>query len=289
MVQEQRKFENIPEDTFTLSIDIDVNLEALKKEGITEQEIDKLFEINNDKNNYSFNESSDEKLTKKQKQTKLDKELTKKFIENPTHEVFSKIWERYYFGIRAFANKFLKDWELADDMVSQTFTRAWEHRETYNPEKAKLSTWLYIICKNLCLGEINTRKKDNLIPNDISNMYDSTLLKSGINTLTESTQYIMSNNGIEKQTLDDLTYKLYDTSIDELEKLGPIYSDILKMKLLQDLKIREIAVILNMNESTVKNYLYKGKQLLKDVIKKNHKKLYELYIDSANTESQKIY
>ena len=271
-----------PEINSTLNIDVDINLEALKKEGITEKEIDKLFEIDKDS-------TVKGKTKEKQRQENLDNDMVTKFLEEPSHENFNKIWERYYFGIKGYAFKFLKDWELADDMVSQTFMRAWEYKKKYDRTKAKFSTWLYIICRNLCLGEINARKKDNLIPNDISNMYDSTLLKSSIGLTNDSAQFMIKNNVLEKNSLDDLTYKLYNTSINELEKLGPVYSNILKMKLVQELKIREIADILHMNESTVKNYLYKGKEMLEKIIKKKYKTLYEMYMESANVEAQKIY
>ena len=48
------------------------------------------------------------------------------------------------------------------------------------------------------------------------------------------------------------------------------------MKLVDDMKIREIADQLNMNESTVKNYLYKGKETLETIMKTKHKGLYEM-------------
>ena len=281
MVKENIK---INENITSLNIDVDINLEILKNEGITEKEIDSLFNAGN-----VYEKVNENSTPEKQKQDKIDKELVENFIANPTHELFNKLWERYYFGIKGYAYKFLKDWEYADDITCQTFTRAWEFKEKYDITKAKFSTWLYIICRNLCLGEINNKKKDNFIQNDISNMYDSTILKSRqINT--NNTQYVLDkNNKLIENTLDDLTFKMYDTSICELDKLGPLYSNILKMKLIQDMKIREIADILNMNESTVKNYLYKGKELLKNIMKNKHKNLYEMYIDTVNEDSMNSY
>jgi RNA polymerase sigma-70 factor (ECF subfamily) len=281
MVKENIK---INENITPLNIDVDINLEILKNEGITEKEIDSLFNAGN-----VYEKVNENSTPEKQRQDKIDKELVENFIANPTHELFNKLWERYYFGIKGYAYKFLKDWEYADDITCQTFTRAWEFKEKYDITKAKFSTWLYIICRNLCLGEINNKKKDNFIQNDISNMYDSTILKSR-QVNTNNTQYVLDkNNKLIENTLDDLTFKMYDTSICELDKLGPLYSNILKMKLIQDMKIREIADILNMNESTVKNYLYKGKELLKNIMKNKHKNLYEMYIDTVNEDSMSSY
>ena len=55
----------------------------------------------------------------------------------------------------------------------------------------------------------------------------------------------------------------------------------MRMKFVEELKIREIADILHMNESTVKNYLYKGKELIANIMKTKHKNLYEMYLEST--------
>ena len=54
------------------------------------------------------------------------------------------------------------------------------------------------------------------------------------------------------------------------------------------MKIREISAQLDMNESTVKNYLYKGKEMLEDIMKTKHHNLYEMYIDVCSSTDQEI-
>ena len=81
---------------------------------------------------------------------------------------------------------------------------------------------------------------------------------------------------------------MYDTSIMEIDNLGGNYAKILRMKLVKDMKIREIANELGMNESTVKNYLYKGKETLEQIMKTKHKLLYEMFLEAAADEASKI-
>ena len=250
----------------TNNIDVDINMEILKEQGITENSIDELF-IENEK--------------KKTKQKEKDDIMIQNYISNPTREQFNKLWERYYFGIKGYAYKFMHDWDKADDMALQTFTRAWENKDKYDITKAKYSTWLYIICRNLCLGEINARKKQNIINSDISEIYDAVLFQNNAPQNKDNTQYIMENNKLVANTADDLIMKMYDTSLCEIDKLGKMYSKIMKMKFVEDLKIREIAEILDMNESTVKNYLYKGKEVIYNTMKTKHKHLYEMYLESS--------
>lgn len=249
----------------TNNIDVDINMEILKEQGISESYIDDLFV---------------EKTEKKQTQSEKDDIMVRDYISNPTHEKFNKLWERYYIGIKNYAYNFMHNWDIAEDITVQTFTRAWEQKEKYDITKAKYSTWLYIICKNMCLGEINLKKKRNIINNDISNMYDATLLKNTINK--ETTQYIVNkDNELIANTKDDIIMKTYDTSLNEIDKLGKLYSKILRLKFVEDLKIREIAEMLDMNESTVKNYLYKGKELINNIMKTKHKHLYDMYVESS--------
>lgn len=287
-ISEETQSENIVVND---SLDVDVNLDALKLEGITEEEIDKYFDVDPaciDSSNNKLATKEEKNARKKQRQTEADNMLVKAFVDNPTHETFNKLWERFYFGVKGHSYKFMHDWDLAADMACQTFTRAWEFRDRYDMEKAKFSTWLYTICRNLCLGELNRKKKNNIVPNDISDMFDSAMLNSSVAMSTDSTQYTMEGGSLTANSVDDLAVKMYDTSLMEIDKLGGNYTKILRMKLVDDMKIREIADELGMNESTVKNYLYKGKMTVEEIMKTKHKGLYEMYLEASADEAAKM-
>lgn len=287
-ISEETQTENIVVND---SLDVDANLDALKLEGITEEEIDKYFDVDPaciDSSNNKLATKEEKNARKKQRQTEADNMLVKAFVDNPTHENFNKLWERFYFGVKGHSYKFMHDWDLAADMACQTFTRAWEFRDRYDMEKAKFSTWLYTICRNLCLGELNRKKKNNIVPNDISDMFDSAMLNSSVAMSTDSTQYTMEGGSLTANSVDDLAVKMYDTSLMEIDKLGGNYTKILRMKLVDDMKIREIADELGMNESTVKNYLYKGKMTVEEIMKTKHKGLYEMYLEASADEAAKM-
>ena len=287
-ISEETQSENIVVND---SLDVDVNLDALKLEGITEEEIDKYFDVDPaciDSSNNKLATKEEKNARKKQRQTEADNMLVKAFVDNPTHENFNKLWERFYFGVKGHSYKFMHDWDLAADMACQTFTRAWEFRDRYDMEKAKFSTWLYTICRNLCLGELNRKKKNNIVPNDISDMFDSAMLNSSVAMSTDSTQYTTEGGSLTANSVDDLAVKMYDTSLMEIDKLGGNYTKILRMKLVDDMKIREIADELGMNESTVKNYLYKGKMTVEEIMKTKHKGLYEMYLEASADEAAKM-
>lgn len=229
------------------------------------------------------------KKRKKETQASIDRKLIEEFYANPTNEKFKEVWIRFYYGVTNYAWKYVRDWDTAKDIAVQTFERAWEYRDKYDITKSVYSTWLYTICRNLCLGHLYRKAKDNYINQDISNMYDSALLQNCISNSGESSQYLVNNGSIEMKTFDEIQQELYDTSVREIDNLSSKCSTILRLKLIDNMKIREIADKLNMNESTVKDYLYKGKGELQKLIKTKYKSLYKMYKESADDESDKIF
>ena len=79
--------------------------------------------------------------------------------------------------------------------------------------------------------------------------------------------------------------ELYDVSVSEMSNIQGLGGQILHMKLVDNMKIREIAKELSMNESTVKNYLYRGKENLRRILTINHRDLVETYIDMLAAKS----
>lgn len=218
---------------------------------------------------------------KRKPQSEIDRELVTEFYNNQTHENFNKLWERFYYGVKSYAFRFMHNLEMANEMSCMTFTRAWEYKEMYDPKQANFSTWIYTICRNLCLAELYRIKKDNYVPQDISDLYDSDKLSNNIITVSDNTQYVLTQGELIANTPDDITKTIYNTSVMEIENLGGNYAKVLQMKFIEDMKIREIADELDMNESTVKNYLYKGKEMLNKIMKRKHKNLYDMYIDAC--------
>lgn len=273
----------------------DINIDSILSEGSAEFSIEHVMSdlensTNIDDDVFSPQDSSVNGVKKRKRakkpQNEIDQEMVNEFLNNPTHDNFNKLWVRFYYGVKSYAFKFMHNAEMADEIACVTFTRGWEYKDMYDPTKSNFSTWLYTICKNLCLAELYKIKKDNYVPQDISEIYDSEKLSNNICTTEDNTQYTVEDNTIITNSPDEITTKIYNTSIMEIKNLGGTYTKILTMKLIDDMKIREISEELDMNESTVKNYLYKGKEMLNDILKTKHHTLYEMYIDSCTANDQ---
>lgn len=96
-------------------------------------------------------------------------ELAVKFKSTHSEKYFEQIYHRVNPSLTRFVRKYLSNFYranlekvdlLAEDIVAETWTRVWTKIDTYNPKWA-ISTWMYRIAINLCLGEINKSKKHN--------------------------------------------------------------------------------------------------------------------------------
>jgi RNA polymerase sigma-70 factor (ECF subfamily) len=123
-----------------------------------------------------------------------------------------KLMDRHAGHLHASATRLLKDPALAEDIVQQTFLKAWTKSEDWVPGSAKFSTWLTRVTINGCLDHL--RKKNPQFGEDGLNLTDSRLgaearmvraegllaLREAINTLPERQQMALN-----LATFDDLT------------------------------------------------------------------------------------
>jgi RNA polymerase sigma-70 factor (ECF subfamily) len=82
-------------------------------------------------------------------------------VENA--HVFAELVEPYRRELRVHCYRMLASYEDAQDMVQETFTRAWRRRETFRG-RASLRAWLYRIATNACLDFLDRRPQRAHLP-----------------------------------------------------------------------------------------------------------------------------
>lgn len=73
-------------------------------------------------------------------------------------EAYGKIVNRYRLRLYNFVFRFVGDRETAEDVVQETFLRAFRKRKEYRAI-ANFSTWLFTIAGNLAKSELRRRKR----------------------------------------------------------------------------------------------------------------------------------
>tara|TARA_R110001592_G_scaffold111529_3_gene308995 strand:- start:4223 stop:4753 length:531 start_codon:yes stop_codon:yes gene_type:complete len=168
------------------------------------------------------------------------------FIVKGKEEAFNEMYKRYskkmlYF----FYSKLYQDQEKANDFLQSLFLKIIEQTEKFDASQ-KFSTWIYTLAYNMCKNEY--RKGKNL----------------------KKFQEEYSLNTIESVVINpnqhDLDYFNMQLTL-HLNNLGKNHKETFILKYQQELSIKEISLIMNCAEGTVKSRLFYVTKTLAEKLK----------------------
>lgn len=177
-------------------------------------------------------------------------EAIKRAKEND-QKAFNFLLDKYWDDVYGFQLKRIENENDAEDIAIQTFSRAFDRIETFDPS-FKFKTWLITISKNIHIDLLRKEKKS------ISNMLSNDE-KSVLQILDESPS--VEDKLITEQNLAKL--------LRDIKKLKPHYQKVINLRYFQELSYREISKELDEPINNVKVKLLRAKKLLADIIKKN--------------------
>ena len=135
----------------------------------------------------------------------------------------------------------------AEDLTIRCFGKAFEKIDSYNQDYG-FKTWLTTIAKNLHIDQIR-KKTISTVP-------------------TETSQEVAQNiadNAPDPE--DDLIRKQrLETLLNNIKTLKPHYREVIQLKYLQELSIKQMAKKLDSSESTVKVKLMRARKLLAEIL-----------------------
>jgi RNA polymerase sigma-70 factor (ECF subfamily) len=82
-------------------------------------------------------------------------------VRKGDESAFEELVSRHYHSVYNLAKRFLLDAANAEDVTQEVFLRVFRAAKTYTA-KAKFSTWLYTITKNLCFNELRKKRSVNI-------------------------------------------------------------------------------------------------------------------------------
>ena len=104
--------------------------------------------------------------------------LLEKHIVELLHErndkAISLLYEHYGDTLYGVAKKVVRDEELAQDVLQESFVKIWKKSDSYDATKAKLFTWLFRITRNTAIDKLRSvnTKSDKEIQMDVSDVYN---------------------------------------------------------------------------------------------------------------------
>ncbi len=154
---------------------------------------------------------------------------------SPQKLVFRKVFDTYFGELCHFANTFLQDFALSEDMVQETFIKYLKIRDDFSDLKAT-KYWLYKTTRNSCLDHLKNKKTT------------STYRISNLELLTREEPPELS-----KLELEEIKQAIAST----LDELPELTARIFKMSRDEEMTYPEIAKELNLSVKSIEYHISK--------------------------------
>lgn len=79
-------------------------------------------------------------------------------LQNDKEDGLIAIFRQYNKTLLFFAQKYVKDYQVAEEIVSDVFVRLWERRDSFY-SMANVRAFLYIATKNQCLNQLRVKNR----------------------------------------------------------------------------------------------------------------------------------
>jgi RNA polymerase sigma-70 factor (ECF subfamily) len=194
------------------------------------------------------------------------RQLSENFINSKSEKDYNALYVRVKPGLKNYIHNVVKDNEATDDILTNTLTKMWTKIDQYDP-KYQITTWLYRIAFNECLGWIRQRNRKYSIDAmkeygiEISEHYSHT---SAHDLLIE----IESKTEADFIEEDEALMNSYELALKAIQDLKPMYRDIIEDRLLNNMKYEDIASKYGVPLQTVKNRIRRGKILIQESMTK---------------------
>ncbi|MFD2551852.1 RNA polymerase sigma factor [Bizionia sediminis] len=141
------------------------------------------------------------------------------FLKNGDTKAMPLLYDNYADALFSVISKILKDPDLAQDALQETFIKVWKKGRLYDPNKAKLFTWLFRIAHNTAIDKVRSinKKLESEIQIDTTNVHTITVasfnqdvmdIHSHLNSLEEKYQVVIKALFFEGMTQEEASKEL---------------------------------------------------------------------------------
>jgi len=190
----------------------------------------------------------------KRKITLDDDQVLIKKIRKGSKAAFEELMRKYNRRIFNFVIRMVRNDEVAVELTQDFFIKIYTVIDKYNFEY-KFSTWAYRICYNLVIDHIR------------KNQIQTESLDS--DTVSQK-EIVSSENYVKDDGFRILSDEEVKTHLWKLVDGIPLkFREVILLRYIQELKYEEIADISGLPVGTVKNRIFKAKEILKQEIEKD--------------------
>jgi RNA polymerase sigma-70 factor, ECF subfamily len=176
-----------------------------------------------------------------------DEELVA-WILRGNRQGFEEVVARYQDRLVSFIHRILRDLEAAHDLAQEAFLRVYTNLDRFDPAY-KFSTWIFRVAHNLAIDEIRKRRMK--------------LVSLQRGNEDEEYEWELPSQGASPYQ-DLRNVERGDAIQEAIDALPWDYRKLIVMRHYGELSYDEIAALEEMPLGTVKNKLFRGRQMLKE-------------------------
>ena len=186
-----------------------------------------------------------ESTMKMKKDSFSDQEVLFKLVDEDV-DAFYILVDRYKNRLLNFVYRFVKDYDVSEDIVQETFLRVFRHRHNYKAI-ANFSTWIFTIAGNLAKSELRRRKRWKFLSIDIHG--------------DEERKFELPDNGIKPDRAASV--RILDENIQKaIDSLKNKYKESLILRDIEGMSYKKIAEIISVPVGTVKSRVNRARKQL---------------------------
>jgi RNA polymerase sigma-70 factor, ECF subfamily len=163
-------------------------------------------------------------------------------IQLGDEHAFELMFRKYFVHLCCFANKFVDDPDLAQEIVQDVFTKIWENREDIDPE-LPLKGYLFKIVRNLSLNKLQRRKVESKYTEIYKQVY------------SDHSEFSVHESLLARELENNIAIAI--------DKLPAQCKKIFELSRSEGLKYSEIATTLNISVKTVETQMSRALKSLR--------------------------
>lgn len=181
-----------------------------------------------------------------------DDQLVKRAIGGD-EQAYRELVEKYERALYFHILKMIKDKEQVEDLVQETFVKAFDNLKSYSTNYA-FSTWLYRIATNHTIDYLRKKKLQTMSIDDPVKTKEGDMRMQLPDESAETDRKI-----IRKQRQNMVREAIKD--------LPPKYRRVIEMRHMEEKSYQEIADVLELPLGTVKAHIFRARELLYKLLK----------------------
>jgi len=176
------------------------------------------------------------------------------FAQAGREDAYRELIRRYQRPVYSLIYRMVRDNETAEDLAQETFIKVLNHIDRYRPE-FKFSSWLFKIANNITIDHLRRRHLDTI---SIEGSPDAVTGES-----MRATAVTVKSGG--ESPLEELESRELGAAIEAaIARLRPEYRACIILRHVEDYSYDEIAEIVKLPLGTVKTYIHRARQELRE-------------------------